>query len=127
MLMFMSVILLILTGMPLKFPEFGISKFMIVTVFGGLQNSTLIHRIAAVGLIIVGAWHLGYIAISRVGRRDFWLMIPRPHDIEGFLSHLAVLSRPPAVGPEIRPLLLHREVRLLGGLLGDGGDDRLRA
>ncbi len=100
MLMFMSVILLILTGMPLKFPEFGISKFMIVTVFGGLQNSTLIHRIAAVGLIIVGVWHVGYIAISRVGRRDFWLMIPRPHDAKDFFHTLMYyLGRKPS-GPK---------------------------
>jgi cytochrome b subunit of formate dehydrogenase len=100
MLMFSSIILLILTGMPLKFPEFAISKFMIVTVFGGLQNSTLIHRIAAVGLIIVGAWHLGYIIFSRVGRRDFWLMIPRPHDMKDFFhTFLYYLGRRPS-GPK---------------------------
>ncbi|MEK7775244.1 MAG: cytochrome b/b6 domain-containing protein [Candidatus Zixiibacteriota bacterium] len=80
MLMIVSVIMLIITGMPLKFPDYGISKFVILDMFGGVQNSTLIHRIAAVGLIIVGIWHLGYITLSRVGRRDFWLMIPRPTD-----------------------------------------------
>ncbi|MBK7142852.1 MAG: cytochrome b/b6 domain-containing protein [bacterium] len=100
MLMFTSIILLILTGMPLKFPEFGISKFMIVTVFGGLQNSTLIHRIAAVGLIIVGAWHLGYIIFSRMGRRDFWLMIPRPQDAkDAFHTVLYYIGRKPS-GPK---------------------------
>jgi formate dehydrogenase subunit gamma len=80
MLMIVSVILLIITGMPLKFPDSGISRFVVIDVFGGVQNSTLVHRIAAVGLIIVGAWHLGYILFSGVGRRDFWLMIPRPTD-----------------------------------------------
>ena len=69
-LMFISVIILIITGMPLKFPTLGISKFIVVDVFGGLENSTLIHRIGAVGLIVVGVWHLGYITISRFGRRD---------------------------------------------------------
>ncbi len=100
MLMFTSVILLILTGMPLKFPEFDISKFMIVTVFGGLQNSTLIHRIAAVGLIIVGAWHVGYIILSRMGRRDFILMIPRPQDAkDAFHTVMYYLGRRPS-GPK---------------------------
>lgn len=100
MLMFSSIILLILTGMPLKFSEFAISKFMIVTIFGGLQNSTLIHRIAAVGLIIVGAWHLGYIIFSRMGRRDFWLMIPRPQDMKDFFhTFLYYLGRRPS-GPK---------------------------
>jgi len=85
MLMFVSVILLIITGMPLKFPELGISKFVILHLLGGIQNSTLIHRVAAVGLIIVGTWHLGYIALSRMGRTDFLLMIPRPRDIRDFI------------------------------------------
>ena len=82
MLMIVSVITLIITGMPLKFPEFGISKFIVLTIFGGLENSTLIHRIGAVGLIIVGVWHLGYTFFSRVGWRDFLLMIPRPQDLK---------------------------------------------
>jgi len=88
MLMFVSVIILIITGMPLKFPELGISKFVIVDVLGGLENSTLIHRVGAVGLIIVGAWHMVYAIFSRVGRRDFFLMIPRPQDIKDFLHTL---------------------------------------
>ncbi|MEW6049707.1 MAG: cytochrome b/b6 domain-containing protein [Candidatus Zixiibacteriota bacterium] len=100
MLMFLSVVLLIITGMPLKFPEYGISRFVIVTIFGGLPNSTLIHRVAAVGLITVGAWHLGYIAFSRVGRRDFWLMIPRPRDIIDFFQTVMFFLGRRASGPK---------------------------
>ena len=85
MLMFLSVITLIITGMPLKFPELAISKFVIVNIFGGLQTSTTIHRVGAVGLIIVGVWHVLYIALNRIGRRDFLLMIPRPQDIKDFI------------------------------------------
>jgi len=84
-LMFVSVIILIITGMPLKFPELAVSKFVVISLLGGLENSTLIHRIGATGLIIVGVWHLFYIALSRTGRRDFFLMIPRPRDIKDFL------------------------------------------
>ena len=87
-LMFVSVIILIITGMPLKFPELAISKFVVISLLGGLENSTLIHRIGATGLIIVGAWHLFYIAFSRMGRRDFFLMIPRPRDIKDFFHTL---------------------------------------
>lgn len=88
MLMFVSVIILIVTGMPLKFPQLAISKFIIVDIFGGLDNSTLIHRVGAVGLIIVGVWHMLYVVASRVGRRDFFLMIPRPQDIKDFFHTL---------------------------------------
>jgi formate dehydrogenase subunit gamma len=100
MLMFTSVVLLIITGIPLKFPTYGISKFIILDLFGGIQNSTLIHRVAAVGLIIVGAWHLGYIILSRMGRRDFFLMIPRPGDAkDAFQTILFFLGKRPA-GPK---------------------------
>jgi formate dehydrogenase subunit gamma len=96
MLMFTSVILLIITGMPLKFPDYGISKFVILHIFGGVQNSTIVHRVAAVGLIIVGAWHVGYIIVSRMGRRDFFLMIPRPQDAkDAFQTILYYLGRKP--------------------------------
>lgn len=94
MLMFVSVIILIITGIPLKFPTFGFSKFIIIDVFGGLGNSTLIHRVGAVGLIIVGFWHLVYIIFSRVGRRDFFLMIPRPQDgIDAFHNIMYFIGR----------------------------------
>ncbi len=88
MLMFVSVITLIVTGMPLKFPEFDISKFIVIDLLGGLHNSTLIHRIGAVGLIIVGIWHLIYSVGSKVGRRDFFLMIPNLKDASDFMCRM---------------------------------------
>ena len=100
MLMFLSVILLIVTGIPLKFPTFGISKFIILDIFGGLQNSTVVHRVAAVGLMIVGAWHFGYIIISRIGRRDFFLMIPRPQDGKDAVHTIMFFLGKRASGPK---------------------------
>ncbi len=86
MLMFVSVIILVITGMPLKFPEFDFAKFIIIDLLGGLENSTFLHRVGAVGLIIVGLWHLIYTVASRLGRRDFILMIPYPQDIKDFFT-----------------------------------------
>jgi len=98
-LMFVSVIILIVTGMPLKFPQLAISKFVIVNVFGGLENSTLIHRVGAAGLIIVGIWHMLYVVLSRMGRRDFFLMIPRPQDIKDFFHTLLFFFGRRPAGP----------------------------
>ena len=99
MLMFISVIVLVITGMPLKFPEYDISKFVVVTLLGGLENSTLLHRIGAVGLILVGAWHMLFVIASKIGRRDFFLMIPRPGDIKDFFQTIMFfLGRRPS-GP----------------------------
>ena len=99
-LMFVSVITLIVTGIPLKFPEFAISKFVIIDVFGGLDNSSLIHRIGAIGLIIVGFWHLVYSGLSRMGRKDFWLMIPRPRDILDFFRTILYFLGRRGSGPK---------------------------
>jgi formate dehydrogenase subunit gamma len=100
MLMFCSVLLLIITGIPLKFPDYAISRFIIIDIFGGLPGSTTVHRIAASGLIIVGAWHLGYIAFSRMGRHDFFLMIPRPTDIKNFFQTFMFFLGRRASGPK---------------------------
>ena len=100
MLMIVSVITLIVTGMPLKFPELGISKFIVIDLFGGLENSTLVHRIGAVGLILVGLWHLVYTFLSRFGRRDFLLMIPFPRDIRDFWETLLYFMGRRASGPK---------------------------
>lgn len=99
-LMFISVIILIITGMPLKFPEYGLAKFVIVTMMGGLENSTLIHRIGAVGLIIVGVWHCIYIIFFRDGRRDFFLMIPKSQDFKDFFNTLKFFFGRKASGPK---------------------------
>jgi cytochrome b subunit of formate dehydrogenase len=82
-----SCLILILTGLPLKFHEARISQIFFDLV-GGVQMSTLIHRIGAVGLIAVGAYHLLYLAIFREGRRNFLALLPRPKDATDFFQML---------------------------------------
>jgi formate dehydrogenase subunit gamma len=79
MVMFTSVIILIVTGMPIKFPDFVLSRYL-VGLWGGIHNSTLVHRIGAVMLIYFMVHHLFYTILSRRGRRDFVLLIPTPKD-----------------------------------------------
>ena len=78
-LMAISVIFLVLTGIPLKFHELGWAK-AIISVFGGPDFSPIVHRIAATGLIIAGFWHLAYITVTREGRWNFKQLIPKPKD-----------------------------------------------
>lgn len=77
--MAVSVIFLILTGLPLKYSEAGISK-AIIGLFGGPDVSPIVHRVAASFLIALGIWHLGYIAATREGRATFLLLLPRLQD-----------------------------------------------
>ncbi len=82
-----SCLLLIITGLPLKFHEARISQIFFDLV-GGVQMSTLIHRIGAVGLIAVGAYHLFYLVAFREGRRNFLRLLPTPRDVCDFFQML---------------------------------------
>ncbi|MGA7104412.1 MAG: cytochrome b/b6 domain-containing protein [Candidatus Deferrimicrobiaceae bacterium] len=77
--MFTSVILLVITGMPIKFPDFVLSRYL-VALWGGFHNSTIVHRIGAGMLIYFMVHHLFYTVLSRRGRRDFVLLIPTLKD-----------------------------------------------
>jgi len=87
MVMFSSVILLIVTGMPLKFPGFVLSR-LVINFWGGIQNSTLVHRIGAGMLIYFMLHHLVYTILSRDGRRDFVLLLPGLQDAKDIVHNI---------------------------------------
>jgi len=87
MVMFSSVIILIITGMPIKFPDFILSRFFI-NLWGGINNSTLVHRIGALMLVYFMVHHLFYSIFSRDGRRDFVLLIPMPKDLRDAVQNI---------------------------------------
>ena len=78
-LMAVSVIFLVLTGIPLKFHDHAVAQ-AIIALFGGPDVSPIVHRVAATGLIIAGVWHLLYIAFTREGRWNFKALLPLPKD-----------------------------------------------
>ena len=81
MTLFTSVLLLIFTGMPEKFHEAGISGF-IINALGGIKVITILHRIGAVGLSAMFAYHCTiYTIFFRQGRRDFVELLPMPKDL----------------------------------------------
>jgi cytochrome b subunit of formate dehydrogenase len=82
-----SCLTLIITGLPLKFHEARVSQLFFDLV-GGVQVSTLIHRVGAVGLIAVGAYHLLYLVAFREGRRNFLKLLPVPRDVLDFFQML---------------------------------------
>jgi cytochrome b subunit of formate dehydrogenase len=87
MVMFTSVILLIITGMPIKFPNFILSRF-VINLWGGINNSTIVHRIGALMLVYFMGHHMLYSILSREGRRDFVLLIPMPKDIRDAVQNI---------------------------------------
>jgi cytochrome b subunit of formate dehydrogenase len=80
MFLFTSVIILIITGLPLRFAAMNWSE-TVIHLFGGIENSRLIHRIGATGLMGVAIYHMLYTVFSKQGRRDFLLLLPMPKDV----------------------------------------------
>ncbi len=87
MVMFSSVIILIVTGMPIKFPNFILSRF-VINFWGGIANSTIVHRIGAGMLIYFMVHHLVYTILAREGRRDFLLLIPTLKDAKDIVLNI---------------------------------------
>lgn len=77
--MALAVLTLIFTGLPLKFPDYAVSR-AIINFFGGVGITPIIHRIGATFLIVVGLWHLGYIIMAREGRKTFKMLLPAKKD-----------------------------------------------
>jgi len=78
--MFIGVIILIITGLPLKYPDARISHAFFHAV-GGVTVSGIIHRIGAAILIIVGAVHMFYIAFCADGRKNLKALLPGFKDV----------------------------------------------
>jgi formate dehydrogenase subunit gamma len=73
--MFTSLIILIVTGLPLKYADTGWAMSFFHAI-GGVKVSGIIHRIGAAILIAVGTFHVGYIAFCADGRHNFKALLP---------------------------------------------------
>jgi cytochrome b subunit of formate dehydrogenase len=82
-----STIMLILTGVPLKFPKNSVSQF-IIEFFGGSAEARSVHHFFALGLIFVGLYHLVYSFWSRQGRKDFYELLPGLKDFSDLFNQL---------------------------------------
>jgi formate dehydrogenase subunit gamma len=91
-LMAASVFLLIVSGLPLRFHDSLIFKF-IIFLLGGIHNSTFLHRVAASGLMVVCVWHVGWLALTKEGRREFWELLPKPGDARDIVQNIRYFLR----------------------------------
>ncbi|NOZ13249.1 MAG: hypothetical protein GXO69_06325 [Acidobacteria bacterium] len=86
-IMAVSVIILVITGMPIKFSNAAVSAF-VLKLLGGIEVSRVLHRIGATGLIFVSVYHLFFIIFTKEGRNNFKLMIPTPKDAADILMNI---------------------------------------
>ena len=59
-ILFSTVITLVLTGMPLKF-QHAVWAPYVYSIFGGIHVAPIIHRVAGTILLILFAYHIGYL------------------------------------------------------------------
>ena len=87
-----SVFLLIVSGLPLRFHDSVVFKF-IIFLLGGIHNSTFIHRLAAAGLMTVCVWHVGWLILTRDGRKEFWELLLKPQDVRDIIQNIKYFLR----------------------------------
>lgn len=100
MLMVTSFIVCVVTGMPLKYPDW---KWMqvIVDAMGGVAMTRLLHRVGAVVMTVDFLWHLvDMLGRFRRANMRFWQieLLPTPRDFKEFFqnvgSFLGLCRRP---------------------------------
>ena len=90
MLMVTSFIVCVVTGMPLKYPDW---KWMqvIVDAMGGVAMTRLLHRVGAVVMTVDFLWHLvDMLGRFRRANMRFWQieLLPTPRDFKEFFQNV---------------------------------------
>ncbi|MGQ9571205.1 MAG: formate dehydrogenase subunit gamma [Thermodesulfovibrionales bacterium] len=103
-LMFISVIALVITAIPLwclRYPH-SLALTGIIDFFGGLESIRTWHHLAGWMLAFAFAYHLLYVFLHPEGRRDFLLMLPRRKDFldlyHNILYFIGKRNEPPQFG-----------------------------
>lgn len=84
-LLMVTLLVLAVTGFELMFHENWFSRFLIA-LEGGILNRGIIHRAAAVALMAQLVFHVFYMLVTRVGRRELREFLLTSKDFDDFLQ-----------------------------------------
>lgn len=90
-LLLTSFFALVITGFALAWPD---SAFATITVNEGIRR--VIHRVAAVVMLLVGAYHVWYMTFTKEGRqglKDFWFRFKDAGDVVAVMKYYLGLSK----------------------------------
>ena len=79
-----SFIVLVLSGFALQYPDSWLAWFL-----GGEFLRRIIHRVAAVVMLVMGTYHVMYLAFSKEGRLWVRDMFPRWKDVKDLVGNFA--------------------------------------
>jgi formate dehydrogenase subunit gamma len=103
-LMFVGVIALVVTGIPLwclRYPD-SAAITGVIDIFGGLDSVRIWHHWAGWLLTFAFAYHLLYVFLHPEGRRDLLMMMPRGKDFKDLYHNVMYFTgrrnRPPQFG-----------------------------
>ncbi len=82
---------LVITGFALAWPDsiFG-------TISGGEDVRRVVHRVAAVVMLLLGVYHIYYMVFTKEGRqglKDFWFSVKDASDVIGVMKYYLGLSK----------------------------------
>ncbi|MCX8103708.1 MAG: cytochrome b/b6 domain-containing protein [Candidatus Bipolaricaulota bacterium] len=81
-----GVILLTITGLPIKFHDSAWAEFIFRHIWS-LEVNRIIHRVGASLLMLVSVWHIGWL-MTHAGRRELRELLPRVKDFWDFIAHV---------------------------------------
>lgn len=80
-------VLLVLTGLPQRFPEFGASRF-VTMLFGGFDWMRIFHRLFGVLFSLAAVWHVGFRVVQMLRHRIGTAMFFSRHDFQNAIANL---------------------------------------
>lgn len=100
-LLAISVLMLILTGFPIKYSTEGWAPY-VINIFGGFANLFLFHKIFAVLMILSAVYHIVWLIAVFIKNGPSWEMIPTFKDFKDAIDHgkylLGINKNPPQYG-----------------------------
>lgn len=95
-LLLISFILLVLSGFALQYPTTWLAWLL-----GGESLRRIIHRVSAILMLMLGAYHLLYLAFSKEGRQWVKDMLPKLKDVKdvagNFAYYLGIRKKKPKI------------------------------
>jgi len=79
------VILLVITGLSLRFADTWLGR-AVIALEGGIEARGLLHRVAAVGLILLSAYHFLYVVFTARGHDQLMAIRPGWQDLRDLLQ-----------------------------------------
>jgi formate dehydrogenase gamma subunit len=115
--LFITLIILLITGLSLKYYDTGFGKF-IISLEGGYQNRGKIHIIFAFILVALGIFHFIYIIFSDKGHNEIALIKYRKKDFQDLKKSFKYNFRISKEKPEFAKYNLAQKFQYWGVILG---------